>query len=100
MKQKLLTLSAFYFISTEHTYSETQKTSVPTWQHTKKMKSVIAVHSTFSLNWIYRTDWRDECVHCMQNSHCTLTLVLNAVSLRTKRRDIETEASFLIRIYF
>lgn len=25
-----------------------------TWQHTKKMKRVMAVHSTFSLNWICR----------------------------------------------
>ena len=24
-----------------------------TWQHTRKMKRVMAVHSTFSLNWIY-----------------------------------------------
>merc|ERR1719328_264544 len=23
------------------------------WQHTRKMKSVIAVHNTFSLNWIF-----------------------------------------------
>lgn len=24
-----------------------------TWQHTRKMKRVMAVHSTFSLNWIW-----------------------------------------------
>ena len=26
-----------------------------TWQQTKKIKSVIAVHNTFSLNWIFRS---------------------------------------------
>jgi hypothetical protein len=29
--------------------------SLITWQQTRKMKSVIAVHSTFSRNWIFRS---------------------------------------------
>lgn len=65
-------------------------TLIPTWQHTKKMKSVMAVHSTFSLNWIYRTEWRHTHVHCRQNFHGTLTTLLNAVIIQNSMERYQT----------
>ena len=46
MRLKNICGSNFWWTSKE------RRKGLPTWQQTRKMNNVIAVHSTFSLNWI------------------------------------------------
>jgi hypothetical protein len=38
-----------------------------TWQHTRKMNKVMAVHSTFSRNWICKTNTQSFEIHTVHN---------------------------------